>query len=191
MRFAIAASLMISALTLPIAVTTPTMSAQVQSSTASQAKASAVPEEGQKAPSFTLPSQSGKQTSLSSFKGKWVVLYFYPEDFTSGCTLEAHNFQRDAEKFQKLNAVIVGVSVDSVDSHKQFCAKEGLNIKLLSDADRKVLPLYGSLNAKSQMANRNTFLIDPKGNIAKVWLRVSPPQHSTEVLSAIKAQKHG
>ena len=106
----------------------------------------ALPQVGQAAPGFTLPSQSGAATSLSSFKGQWVVLYFYPEDMTAGCSLEAHNFQRDAEKFQKMHAVIIGVSVDSIDSHKQFCAKEGLNIKLLSDTERRVVAQYGSLN---------------------------------------------
>lgn len=186
MRFAIAASCLLSALTLTIIATAQT---EPQTSAAMAAPAANVPQEGQAAPLFSLPSQSGEQESLASLKGRWVVLYFYPEDFTSGCTLEAHNFQRDAEKFQKLNAVIVGVSVDSVDSHKQFCAKEGLNFKLLSDANRQVVAQYGSLNPKSQMASRNTFLISPTGKIEKVWIKVSPAQHSTEVLSAIETAK--
>src|SRR5512147_2413443 len=86
--------------------------------------ASDTPETGSAAPSFKLQSQEGTPVSLDQFKGKWVVLYFYPKDFTSGCTLEAHNFQRDLSKYEAANAVIVGVSVDSVDSHKQFCTKE-------------------------------------------------------------------
>jgi peroxiredoxin Q/BCP len=184
MRFAIAASCLIAALTVTTASTQ-----MPQAPAAATAPAANTPQEGQMAPTFTLPSQSGTKEALTSFKGKWVVLYFYPEDFTAGCTIEAHNFERDAEKFQKLNAVIVGVSVDSVDSHKSFCAKEGLNFHLLSDTERQVVAQYGSLNTKSNMASRNTFLIDPNGKIAKVWIKVSPPQHSTEVLAAIEAQK--
>src|SRR5215471_8967492 len=91
------------------------------------------PAAGTKAPDFTLSSQEGKQVSLSQFQGKWVVLYFYPKDFTSGCTMEAHNFQRDLQKYEQKNAAIVGVSVDNADSHKSFCTKEGLNFKLLAD----------------------------------------------------------
>lgn len=147
--------------------------------------APAIPQAGDRAPDFNLPSQSGTTTSLTSLKGKWVVLYFYPEDMTSGCTMEAHNFQRDADKFAAKNAVIVGVSVDSVDSHKQFCAKEGLNIKLLSDTNRTVVARYGSLNQGSNMAQRNTFLISPEGKIVKVWTRVNPSRHSTEVLETL------
>ncbi len=154
----------------------------------------AMPEVGQSAPTFTLPSQDGTPTSLSAFHGKWVVLYFYPKDMTSGCTLEAHNFQQDAEKYQKMHAVIVGVSVDTVDSHKQFCAKEGLNFKLLSDADKKVVAEYGSLGNYGIMkiAKRNTFLISPEGKIVKVWTGVDPSHHSAEVLAELESdQKKG
>ena len=153
-----------------------------------------LPQVGQSAPSFTLPSQDGTPTSLSTFKGKWVVLYFYPKDMTSGCTLEAHNFQQDADKYQKMHAVIVGVSVDTVDSHKQFCAKEGLNFKLLSDADKKVVAQYGSLANYMGMkiAKRNTFLINPEGKIVKVWTSVDPSHHSAEVLTELSSdQKQG
>src|SRR6202161_3993501 len=97
-----------------------------------------VPAEGSKAPDFTLQSQEGKTVSLKDFHGQWVVLYFYPKDMTKGCTIEAHNFQRDLSKYQKLDAVVVGVSVDSTDSHQEFCAKEGLSFKLLSDQEKKV-----------------------------------------------------
>src|ERR1700730_11614521 len=100
---------------------------------------------GQVAPDFTLPSQDGSKISLHDFRGKWVVLYFYPKDGTSGCTLEAHNFQRDIEKYQQFNAEIVGVSVDSADSHKDFCAKQGLHFKLLADTEKKVPGDYDSL----------------------------------------------
>ncbi|MGB6432011.1 MAG: peroxiredoxin, partial [Candidatus Acidiferrales bacterium] len=93
----------------------------------------APPAEGTKAPEFTLNSQDGTPTSLKDFRGKWVVLYFYPKDFTTGCTIEAHSFQTDIDQYAKINAVVIGVSVDTSDSHKDFCAKEGLNFKLLAD----------------------------------------------------------
>ena len=143
-----------------------------------------MPQVGQQAPNFTLPSQDGSKISLDSFKGKWVVLYFYPKDMTSGCTIEAHNFQRDQEKFTKDNAVIVGVSVDSPDSHKQFCTKENLTFRLLADQDKKVVKQYGSL-AMLGYANRNTFLIDPSGKIVKVWTKVDPSHHSEQVLAEL------
>ena len=146
-----------------------------------------MPQVGQTAPTFTLPSQEGTPISLDSYRGKWVVLYFYPKDMTSGCTREAHEFQNDLEKYKAANAVILGVSVDSVDSHKQFCAKDSLNFTLLSDSDKKVVPQYGSLGnfGPVQIAKRNTFLIDPSGKIAKVWTGVDPAQSSSEVLSAL------
>jgi peroxiredoxin Q/BCP len=147
----------------------------------------AMPAAGQTAPGFTLPSQDGSQISLGSFRGKWVVLYFYPRDMTSGCTIEAHNFQRDLSLYEAKHAVIVGVSVDSADSHQQFCTKEGLTFRLLSDTSHTVVSAYGSLGnfAGATIANRNTFLIDPTGKIAKVWTKVNPTTTSTEVLAAI------
>lgn len=152
-----------------------------------------VPQVGQAAPTFTLPSQEGTPVSLESYKGKWVVLYFYPKDMTSGCTREAHEFQNDLEKYKAANAVILGVSVDSVDSHKQFCAKDSLSFTLLSDSDKKVVSQYGSLGSFGpvQIAKRNTFLIDPNGKIAKVWTGVDPAQASSEVLTALNEfEKH-
>ena len=148
-----------------------------------------MPGVGQTAPTFTLPSQDGSQISLDSFKGKWVVLYFYPKDMTKGCTIEAHNFQRDLALFEAKNAVIVGVSVDTPDSHKEFCTKEGLTFRLLADPEHKVVDQYGSLGHYGPMtiANRNTFLIDPTGKIVKVWTKVDPQVHSAEVLAAIPA----
>src|SRR6266704_1902795 len=145
------------------------------------------------APAVTLPSNDGRQVSLNDYKGKWVVLYFYPKDFTSGCTLEAHNFQRDLAKYEQTGAVILGVSVDSADSHKGFCAKEGLDFTLLSDPDAKVTAAYGSaMEYKgSKIAARNTFIIDPEGKIAKVYTQVDPAGHSDEVLAALGGlQKH-
>src|ERR1051325_5225548 len=146
-----------------------------------------MPAVGSAAPTFKLTTNEGKEASLGDFKGKWVVLYFYPKDFTSGCTLEAHNFQRDLDKYQKINAVIIGVSVDTAESHKSFCAKEGLNFKLLSDTDAKVSTEYGSVMEYNGMklSARNTFIVDPKGNIAKVFVGVKPVSHSEEVLAAL------
>jgi thioredoxin-dependent peroxiredoxin len=146
-----------------------------------------LPQAGQTAPNFTLPSQDGTDISLDSFRGKWVVLYFYPKDMTTGCTIEAHNFQQDMAKYQKLDAVVVGVSVDSTGSHKEFCAKEGLSFKLLSDQDKKVVALYGSMGDHMgiKMAKRNTFLIDPQGKIVQVWTAVDPTHHSEQVLTAL------
>ncbi|MGA7930286.1 MAG: peroxiredoxin [Candidatus Sulfotelmatobacter sp.] len=146
------------------------------------------PAVGTQAPAFSLPNQEGAQVSLDQFKGKWVVLYFYPKDFTSGCTLEAHNFQRDIDKYTEKNAVIVGVSVDDVDSHKSFCAKEGLNFKLLADSSHVVVQKYGSIMEYNGMtlAARNTFLIDPTGVIRKVYIKVGPQGHSEEVLADLQ-----
>jgi len=150
-----------------------------------------MPSVGQMAPTFTLPSQDGSQIALDSFHGKWVVLYFYPKDMTPGCTIEAHNFQRDQAKFDAANAVVLGVSVDTVDSHKQFCTKDNLTFKLLADPDHKVVDQYGSLGHYGTMtiADRNTFLINPEGKIVKVWTKVDPQHHSEEVLAALNEMK--
>jgi peroxiredoxin Q/BCP len=146
-----------------------------------------VPETGKAAPEFALKSQDGTVVKLSDFRGKWVVLYFYPKDFTSGCTLQARNFQRDLAVYEKQNAVILGVSVDSAASHKDFCAKESLTFKLLADADKKVSTVYGSLGdyGGNAMALRNTFIIDPGGKVARVFEGVKPAGHSQEVLAAL------
>jgi peroxiredoxin Q/BCP len=146
-----------------------------------------LPAVGQLAHGFTLPSQDGSQISLDSFRGKWVVLYFYPKDMTTGCTIEAHNFQRDQPKYEAKNAVILGISVDTADSHQQFCTKEGLSFRLLSDPSHSVVDAYGSLGSYGgiAIANRNTFLIDPSSRIVKEWIKVNPQIHSAEVLAAI------
>lgn len=146
-----------------------------------------LPAVGSVAPAFTLTNNEGKQVSLSDYKGKWVVLYFYPKDFTQGCTIEARNFQRDLAKYQAANAVILGVSVDSAESHKEFCAKEGLNFKLLADTDAKTSAQYGSVMEYqgAKLSARNTFIIDPNGKVAKVFEKVKVPQHSEEVLAAL------
>jgi thioredoxin-dependent peroxiredoxin len=145
------------------------------------------PGPGSAAPDFTLASQEGAAVSLKDYRGSWVVLYFYPKDQTPGCTREAHNFQVDQSKYAERQAVVLGVSVDSVDSHKKFCAKEGLNFKLLADRDGKVSSAYGSLTNLGlvKFATRHTFLIDPSGKIARAYTSVDPGRHSEEVLAAL------
>ena len=145
------------------------------------------PAVGSVAPSFTLTSQEGKAVSLDEFRGKWVVLYFYPKDFTSGCTTEAHNFQRDLAQYEAKNAVIIGVSVDSADSHQKFCTKEGLNFKLLADTEHKVSAEYGSIMnlGVKKLSARHTFLVNPQGVIVKEYMEVKPAEHSEEVLAAL------
>ncbi len=153
-----------------------------------------MPEVGQTAPTFTLPNQEGQPISLDTYKGKWVVLYFYPKDMTTGCTIEAHKFQADLDKYKAINTVILGVSVDTVDSHKQFCTKDSLSFTLLADPDKKVVTQYGSLGnfGPMQIAMRNTFLIDPSGKIVKVWTKVDPNVHSADVLATLATlQKAG
>ncbi|MEP6717097.1 MAG: redoxin domain-containing protein [Terriglobia bacterium] len=148
-------------------------------------KAAELPAEGSKAPDFTLKSQEGKTVSLKDFRGQWVVLYFYPKDMTPGCTIEAHNFQRDQAKYTSKKAAIVGVSADDIDSHVQFCTKENLTFKLLADPGKEVIGSYGSLAGNGAVAARNTFLIDPKGVVRKVYTQVKPNPHSEEVLAEL------
>ncbi len=147
----------------------------------------ATPAPGSTAPDFTLASQEGTSVSLKDGRGKWVVLYFYPKDQTPGCTREAHNFQMDQSKYNQRNSVVLGVSVDSVDSHKKFCAKEGLNFKLLADSDGTVSKEYGSLTnlGVAKFAARHTFLIDPAGKVARAYTNVDPGRHSDDVLAAL------
>jgi thioredoxin-dependent peroxiredoxin len=145
------------------------------------------PAVGTLAPDFTLNSQEGKPVSLHDFKGKWVVLYFYPKDFTSGCTVEAHNFQRDLGQYEQKNAAIVGISMQDENSHQKFCAKEGLSFKLLADSQHDVSTRYDSVMnlGIAKLSSRHTFLIDPQGKVERVWLDVKPDKHSEEVLAAL------
>jgi peroxiredoxin Q/BCP len=147
---------------------------------------------GTTAPNFTLPSQEETPVSLSDYRGKWVVLYFYPKDMTSGCTVEAHNFQRDQAKYDAVNAVVLGVSLDSVKSHKTFCTKDSLSFKLLADPDHKAIDAYGVpilFTPIGRLAQRDTFLISPDGKIVKFWTVKDIKAHSNEVLAAIAAEK--
>jgi thioredoxin-dependent peroxiredoxin len=149
------------------------------------------PAAGTPAPDFSLTTSDGSQVSLKDYRGKWVVLYFYPKDFTSGCTMEARNFQRDTGKYEEAGAIVLGVSVDTAQSHKDFCAKEGLSFKLLADPDATVSTEYGSvMDYKGEkLAARNTFIINPKGEIAKVYTWVKPAEHSEQVLKDLAELK--
>lgn len=143
-----------------------------------------LPELDQPAPTFTLPTNSGDgEISLSNLQGQWVVLYFYPKDFTSGCTLEAQRFQKDLAQYQARNTTIVGVSADSVDSHAEFCDSEGLKFPLLSDTDGKVSKAYGSWLGFVSL--RHSFLIDPEGILRERFVDVHPASHSREVLARL------
>lgn len=143
------------------------------------------PELNQPAPDFTLPSNRGdERVSLKDYRGKWVVLYFYPQDFTPGCTIEARRFQEDLEKYHRLNAEVIGVSVDSVNSHESFCQEEGLGFPLLSDSDGSVSKAYGSFLAGRSL--RHTFIINPEGILVASFLSVKPAVHSKEVLAKLE-----
>jgi peroxiredoxin Q/BCP len=128
------------------------------------------------------PGVEGRLAS-SDLKGRWLVLYFYPRDFTGGCTLEARGFQRDLEAFQAANAQVVGISADDPDSHASFCSEEGLAFPLLSDPGGEISRLFGSWIAP--FSQRHTFLIDPTGMLRASWVAVRPSGHSQEVLAAL------
>ncbi len=142
-----------------------------------------------KAPQFSLPDQDGVVHSLSDYKGKWVVLYFYPKDDTPGCTKEACTFRDLQETFNKKNAVIFGVSKDSVESHKKFSQKFKLPFPLLSDPSHEVISAYGAWGKKKFLGRefegimRNTYLINPQGEIEKTYEKVDPVKHIEEILA--------
>lgn len=139
---------------------------------------------GDAAPSFTLPTNIGDgDISLSDYQGQWVVLYFYPKDFTPGCTLEAQRFQKDMPKYIERNAQVIGVSADDVDVHAEFCDSEGLKFPLLADTDGSISKAYGSW--MSPMSMRHTYLIDPDGVMRERFLGVRPAIHSQEVLARL------
>ncbi|MBW2964800.1 thioredoxin-dependent thiol peroxidase [Candidatus Woesearchaeota archaeon] len=148
--------------------------------------------QGDAAPDFCIPDSKEKKHCLKDYKGKWIVLYFYPKDSTPGCTLEALDFSAMKDKFAKKNAVILGISKDSCASHQKFIDKQGLTITLLSDEDHKVQEKYGVWRPKKFMGReflgtvRSTFLIDQKGKVAAVWDEVKVKGHAEEVLEKIK-----
>ena len=150
---------------------------------------------GNKAPAFTLPNQDGKKVSLKDFLGKKVVLYFYPKDNTPGCTKEACDFRDTFPKFEKSNAVILGVSPDPPESHKKFIEKHNLNFTLLSDTEKKVLEKYGVWKEKSMYGRkymgveRTTVIIDENGRIEKIFPKVKVKGHAEEVLKALGENK--
>ncbi len=150
------------------------------------------PSSGTPAPDFTLNSQDGKPLSLRDLRGKWVVLYFYPKDFTSGCTIEAHNFERDLRQYEQKNAIILGVSVQDETTHQKFCAKEGLSFRLLADTKYEVSSAYDSLVnlGVAKLSARHTFLIDPAGVVRKTYINVNAEKHSAEVLADLSQLQH-
>jgi thioredoxin-dependent peroxiredoxin len=137
----------------------------------------------QAAPEFTLPSNGERNISLADYRGKWVVVYFYPKDFTPGCTLEARRFQQDLPKYTAKNTQILGISIDDVASHADFCDSEGLKFPLLADVDGAVSKAYGSWLGYSSL--RHTYIIDPAGNLSAIFTGVSPNVHSKEVLAKL------
>lgn len=138
----------------------------------------------QPAPEFSLPTNTGDGTiSLSNYRGKWVVVYFYPKDFTSGCTLEARRFQQDLPKYISRNTEILGISADSVNSHAEFCDSEGLKFPLLADTNGTVSKAYGSWMGVVSL--RHTYIIDPEGNLKAIFTGVNPAAHSAEVLAKL------
>lgn len=146
----------------------------------------------QPAPSFTALDQNGKSHSLSDYKGKWVLLYFYPKDDTTGCTKEACALRDNFPSFNKLDAIVLGVSPDSVKSHTKFADKYELPFTLLADEDKQVINAYGVWGPKTFLGKthegvlRTSFLIDPQGKIAKVYEKVKPDKHAEEVLEDLK-----
>ncbi|WP_138497153.1 peroxiredoxin [Nostoc sp. PA-18-2419] len=144
-----------------------------------------LPAINQPAPEFTLPTNTGDgKISLSDFRGKWVVLYFYPKDFTSGCTIEARRFQQDLPQYLQKKTQILGVSADDIDSHAKFCDSEGLKFPLLADTDGSVSKAYGSW--LSFLSMRHSFIIDPQGILRQTFVKVNPNIHSSEVLARLE-----
>ena len=186
-------SLLRGLLLIPAALLLPPPGRQDRLSQQALALGGTLPELDAPAPDFSLDgvSPDGKgdpeaaHLDLSDFAGRWLVLYFYPRDFTSGCTLEARGFQRDQPAYRQAGAVVVGVSADDPDSHASFCGSEGLAYPLLSDPGGQVSRRYGSWMAPFSL--RHTFLIDPSGTLRARWVGVNPSRHSAEVLETLAA----
>lgn len=151
---------------------------------------------GDKAPEFSLPDKDGKKISLKDYRGKWVIVYFYPKDDTPGCTIEAREFTKSIDDFAKLDAVIVGISGDTEESHIKFTEKYGLKITLLSDEDHNVMEDFGAWGIKKMFGKeywgviRSTFLIDPDGNIAAPWYKVRVKGHVDDVKKVLSGEKN-
>lgn len=152
-----------------------------------------MPTVGRPAPAFALPDQDGRDHSLADYQGKWVLLYFYPKDDTPGCTIEACTIRDQFKDFTKIGAVVLGVSADSVASHKKFATAYELPFTLLADVNKEVVGMYGVFGEKKMMGRtymgvkRASFLINPEGKIAKVYATVKPPEHAAEVIADLKA----
>jgi len=146
---------------------------------------------GDDAPSFTLPDSQGNQINSNDFKGKWIVLYFYPKDDTPGCTAEACHFRDDFKLLESLGAKVIGISIDDSFSHKKFAEKYNLPFPLLSDASGEVASRYGALNnfLVIKLAKRYTYLINPQGKIAKIYLSIDTSKHSQEIIDDLKVLK--
>ena len=152
---------------------------------------------GDVAPAFCLPREGGGEVCLKDLVEKWVVLYFYPKDMTSGCTMEALDFTAVKKDFEELGAEVLGVSADSLENHRKFREKNNLTVTLLSDEEKKTLEAYGAWQTKKMYGRefkgivRSTFLIDPKGKIAAIWPKVKIDGHVEEVLDKIRELKQG
>ena len=152
---------------------------------AANAMGGKLPPINQPAPEFTLPTNIGDgEISLAELQGKWLVVYFYPKDFTAGCTIEARRFQQDLPKYVEKNTQIIGISADSVDSHAEFCDSEGLKFPLLADTTGSVSKAYGSW--MGSVSVRHSFIIDPQGILRETFVKVNPTVHSTEVLERLE-----
>ncbi|KQC05440.1 MAG: alkyl hydroperoxide reductase [Methanoculleus sp. SDB] len=150
---------------------------------------------GMPAPAFCLPDADGKEVCLADFKDRWLILYFYPKDNSSGCTLEARSFSDEMEDFARLEAAIIGISPDSVTSHKRFAEKQNLSVRLLADPDHRVIAAYGAWVPKKMYGKeymgieRSTFIIDTEGTVAAVWRKVKVKGHVAEVKAKLEALK--
>ena len=152
---------------------------------AADAMGGKLPTINEPAPEFTLPTNTGDgEVSLSDYRGKWVVLYFYPKDFTPGCTIEARRFQEDLPKYLERNTEIIGVSADDIDSHAEFCDSEGLKFPLLADTTGAVSKAYGSW--LSFVSSRHSFIIEPEGDLRETFVKVNPIVHSQDVMARLK-----
>ena len=148
---------------------------------------------GDAAPGFELMDQNSETQRLADYRGEWVVLYFYPKDDTPGCTTEACNFRDDIHQLQDMGAQVLGVSLDSMESHKEFAEKYHLPYPLLADREGKVARKYGALFdfGPVEFAKRHTFIIDPEGQIARIYRDVKPKTHSDEVIATLSELKGG